>query len=46
VITNDLRLRGLAVAGSDAAGRKSPHNHAHTARNLRRALRMRPLVPG
>jgi predicted DNA-binding transcriptional regulator AlpA len=27
VIMNDIRLRGLAVAGSDAAGRKSPHNH-------------------
>jgi hypothetical protein len=36
---NDIRLRGLAVAGSDAAGRKSPHNHAQTARNLRRSLR-------
>ena len=24
VILNDIRLRGLAVAGSDAAGRKSP----------------------
>jgi hypothetical protein len=39
VIINDTRLRGLAVAGSDAAGRKSPHNHAQTARNLRRSLR-------
>jgi hypothetical protein len=39
VIMNDIRLRGLAVAGSDAAGRKSPHNHAQTARNLRRTLR-------
>jgi predicted DNA-binding transcriptional regulator AlpA len=39
VIMNDTRLRGLAVAGSDAAGRKSPHNHAQTARNLRRSLR-------
>ena len=38
-IMNDTRLRGLAVAGSDAAGRKSPHNHAQTARNLRRSLR-------
>jgi hypothetical protein len=36
---NDIQLRGLAVAGSDAAGRKSPHNHAQTARNLRRTLR-------
>jgi hypothetical protein len=39
VIINDIRLRGLAVAGSDAAGRKNPHNHAQTARNLRRTLR-------
>ena len=39
VIMNDIRLRGLGVAGSDAAGRKSPHNHAQTARNLRRTLR-------
>jgi hypothetical protein len=39
VIMNDTRLRGLAVAGSGAAGRKSPHNHAQTARNLRRSLR-------
>jgi hypothetical protein len=36
---NDIRLRGLAVAGTDGAGRKSPHNHAQTARNLRRSLR-------
>jgi hypothetical protein len=39
VIMNDIRLRGLAVAGTDAAGRKSPHNHAQTARNLKRSLR-------
>ena len=39
VIMNDIRLRGLGVAGSDAAGRKSPHNHAQTARNLKRSLR-------
>jgi hypothetical protein len=39
VIMNDVRRRGLAVAGSDAAGRKSPHNHAQTARNLGRSLR-------
>jgi hypothetical protein len=25
VIKNDIRLRGLAVAGGDAAGRRSPH---------------------
>ena len=39
VIMNDIRLRGLGVAGSDAAGRKNPHNHAQTARNLKRSLR-------
>jgi hypothetical protein len=39
VIINDIRLRGLAPAGSDAARRKSPHNHAQTARNFRRSLR-------
>jgi hypothetical protein len=39
VIMNDIRLRGLGVAGSNPAGRKSPHNHSQTARNLRRSLR-------
>jgi hypothetical protein len=39
VIMNDARLRGLAVAGGEAAGRRSPHNHAQTARNLKRSLR-------
>ena len=39
VIMNDIRLRGLAVAGTEAAGRKSPHNHAQTVRNLKRSLR-------
>jgi hypothetical protein len=39
VIMNDIRLRGLAVPRSDAAGRKRPHNHAQTAQNLRRSLR-------
>jgi hypothetical protein len=39
VIMNGPRLRGLAVAGSEAAGRKSSHNHAQTARNLGRTLR-------
>jgi hypothetical protein len=39
VIMNDIRLRGLAVAGTEASGRKSPDNHAQTARNLRRTLR-------
>ena len=36
---NDIRLRGLAVAGNEAADRKSPDNHAQTVRNLRRTLR-------
>jgi hypothetical protein len=39
VIMNVIRLRGLVVAGSDAAGRKSLHNHTQTVRNLRRSLR-------
>ena len=39
VIMNDIRLRGLGVAGSHAAGRKAPHNHAQAVRNLRRTLR-------
>jgi hypothetical protein len=34
LITKDIRLRGLAVAEREAAGRKSPHNHAQTAQNL------------
>ena len=38
-VITDVRLRGVWVAGSDAAGRKSPHNHAQTARNLKRSLR-------
>jgi hypothetical protein len=47
VIMNDTLLRGLSVAGSDTAGRKSPHNHAQTARNLKRSLRnARRLGPG
>ena len=36
---NDIRLRGLADDGSDAAGRKSPDNHAQTVQNLRAPLR-------
>jgi hypothetical protein len=36
VIMNDIRLRGLAVAGSDGAGRMSPDNHAQ---NFKRSLR-------
>jgi hypothetical protein len=39
VIMNDIRLRGLAVAGTDAAGRRNSVNHAQTVRNLKRILR-------
>jgi hypothetical protein len=39
VLMNDIRIRGLAVAGGEAAGRKSPDNHAQTVRSLRRSLR-------
>jgi hypothetical protein len=35
----DTRVRGLAAARGDAAGRKNPHNHAQTIRNRRRSLR-------
>ena len=35
---NDTRLPRLGVAGNDAAGRKSPNNHAQTARNLKSSL--------
>jgi hypothetical protein len=34
LIIKDIRLRGLAVAGREAAGGNSPHNHAQTAQNL------------
>ena len=46
VIINDIRLRGLAVAGSDAAGRKTVHNHAQTARNYIGHSGMRPWARG
>jgi hypothetical protein len=46
VIMNDIRLRGLAVSGSVAAGRKSPDNHTQTVRNLRRTLRNAAVGPG
>ena len=45
MIINDIRLRGRAVAGSTPAGRKSPHNHAQTVRNLGRSLPERPRCP-
>jgi hypothetical protein len=46
VIMNDIRLRGLAVAGSDAAGRRrapttTPRPHA----TLNAPSGMRPLAP-
>jgi hypothetical protein len=44
-IMNEIRLRGLAVASTNAARRKSPDNHAQAARNLRRSLRNAPLCP-
>jgi hypothetical protein len=34
VIMNDIRLRGRAVAGSNAGGRKNVPNHTQTARNI------------
>ena len=46
VVMNDMRLRGLAVAGSDAAGRKSPHNHARPSGTSNGPSGMQPLVPG
>jgi hypothetical protein len=45
VIVNDIRLRGLALAGSDAAGRKSSHNHARPLATSNARSGMRPLVP-
>jgi hypothetical protein len=39
VIMNDIRLRGLAVAGNNGAGHKSVQDHAQIVRNLRRSLR-------
>ena len=44
VIMNATRLLGLGVPGSDATGRKSPHNHTQTARNAPSAMRLP--VPG
>jgi hypothetical protein len=40
VIMNDIRVRGLAVAGRDASGR-GPRDHAQTARNLNAPSGMR-----
>jgi hypothetical protein len=41
-----IRVRGLAVAGTNAAGRKSSPNHAQTVRNLKRSSGTRRPVPG
>jgi hypothetical protein len=46
VIMNDIRLRGLAVAGGDAAGRKSPHTTLRPLGALDDPSGMRLLVPG
>jgi hypothetical protein len=46
VIMNDIRLRGLAVAGSDAAGRKSPTTTPRPLATSNVRCGMRPLVPG
>jgi hypothetical protein len=46
VIMNDIRLRRLAVAGSDAAGRKSPRNRAQTLGASAASSRRRRLGPG
>jgi hypothetical protein len=34
LIPKDIRLLGLALAGREAAGQKSPRKHAQTAQNL------------
>jgi hypothetical protein len=46
VIMNDIRLRGMGVAGSHAAGRKSSHNHAQAFGTLDGHLGMPQEVPG
>jgi hypothetical protein len=46
VIMNDIRLRGLEVAGSEAAGRKSPTTTSRRLGTLDAPSGMRPLVPG
>jgi hypothetical protein len=46
VIMNDIRLRGLPIAGRDAAGRMTPNNHPGLAGTLDAPSGTRPLVPG
>jgi hypothetical protein len=46
VIMNDIRLRRLAVAGSDAAARKNPRNRAQTLGASAASSRRRRLGPG
>jgi hypothetical protein len=46
VIMNDTRLRGLAVAGSDAAGRKNPTTTSRPLATLDAPSGMRPWLPG
>ena len=44
-IMNDIRLRGLAVAGTEAAGRKSPHTTPRPPGTSDARSGTRPLVP-
>jgi hypothetical protein len=46
VIMNDIRLRALEVAGRDAAGRTSLHNHAQSRGTLGDHSGMRRWVLG
>ena len=45
VIMNDTRLRGLAVAGSDAAGRKPPTTTSRPLATWDARSGTQPLVP-
>jgi hypothetical protein len=45
LIMNDIRLRGLAVGGSDAAGRKSPTTRHRPLATSNAHSGTRPLVP-
>jgi hypothetical protein len=46
MIMNDTRIRGLAVAGSEAAGRKNPATMPRPLATLNAHSGTRPLVPG
>jgi len=46
VIMNETRLRGLAVTGNDAGGRKSPTTTLRRIGTLDAPSGMRQLVPG